>query len=73
MKQFTGTMSHFANKQDYFEAKAEFYEDQVTHLDAKFEETLDVLVYAHMTGEWAYDRKKVSTFIKEMSKDDIYG
>ena len=27
MKQFTGTMSHFANKQDYFEAKSKFYEE----------------------------------------------
>ena len=27
MKQFTGTMSHFATKQDYFEAKSKFYEE----------------------------------------------
>lgn len=31
-----------------------------------FEETLDMLKYAHTTGEWAYDHSKVSDFIGEM-------
>ena len=68
MKQFTGTMSHYVNKQDYFEAKAEFYENQVTMLDAQFEETLDMLEYAHITDSHFDDHKKVSEFIENMHK-----
>lgn len=35
---------------------------------AKFKQTLDMLEYAHITGEWAYDHKGVSKFIEEMYK-----
>ena len=34
----------------------------------KLKETLEMLEYSHITGEWAYDNDKVSKFIEDMYK-----
>ena len=46
---------------DYYDEKQEYKE-----LLDKFDQVLSMLEYSHITGEWAYDYKKVSEFIGDI-------